>query len=214
MSKKLHCPFSTDYSAIPDDAQIIILAIKDAVVEEIAGKLNAGDKLVVHVSGSLRLDAVMKASKNYGVFYPLQSFLKERKVNFREIPICIEANNAKSGELLKILGSSISNNVQLIDSEKRKTLHVAAVFACNFSNHLYAIAEVLLQQKGLSFDMLVPLVTETAKRTKLKSPRLLQTGPAARGDKKIILEHLEYLKNLPDYMKIYELMTRSIESDK
>jgi predicted short-subunit dehydrogenase-like oxidoreductase (DUF2520 family) len=155
------------------------------------------------------MDILKSAAKNYGVFYPLQTFSKNKKADFKTIPICLEANNTSTLKVIQSLGKSISNNVRTINSEQRKVVHLSAVFACNFTNHFYAIASDILASKKLSLDILKPLIEETANKIKNNSPAKMQTGPAIRGDKKTMNAHLKLLEN-KEYKKLYKLMSESI----
>jgi len=176
----------------------------------LAKELNFKDKLVVHTSGSLPMDVLKEVSSNFGVFYPLQTFSKSRKADFKSIPICIEANTADNENHLVDLGTSISGNVQHINSEERKILHLAAVFACNFPNYMYTIAEQILARNKLDFNFLKPLIEETAAKVQTIDPHNAQTGPAKRGDKIIMNQHLELLKDSPGFKDIYKLISSEI----
>jgi predicted short-subunit dehydrogenase-like oxidoreductase (DUF2520 family) len=210
LAKKINAKAITDLKLLNDDAIIYIIAVKDDAIEKTAKHLSLKDKIVVHTSGSISLNILKKSSKNFGVFYPLQTFSKEKKVDFKNIPICIEGNNKATSTTLNYFAKSISNNVQSINSEQRKTIHLAAVFACNFSNHLYTIAETILKKNKLSLDLLKPLIEETANKIKNNSPATMQTGPAIRGDKKTMNAHLKLLSNKKEYKQIYTLLSKSI----
>jgi len=151
-----------------------------------------------------------KSENNCGVFYPLQTFSKNQKINFKDVPICIEANNKKTLNILSNLAKSVSNNIYFTNSEQRKSLHLAAVFACNFTNHLYSISENILKKENIDFEILKPLIIETANKIKNHSPLEMQTGPAIRNDKEIIKEHLKLLKRNKTEQNIYKLLTENI----
>lgn len=204
--------FTDDLGKLRSDADIFIIAVKDGVLPEIAAKVNVGKRLVVHTSGSMDMEVLKNTSVNYGVFYPLQSFSKKIKVDVSGVPILIEANKAGNERILFRLASAITGkkNIHRMNSAKRKTVHLAAVFVNNFSNHLYAIADELLKDKGVPFDILKPLIIETAKKIQHNPPLKMQTGPAKRGDRKIISEHLKMLESNPSYKKIYSLISKSI----
>ena len=215
LSKKLSCGFTTDIKKISNEAGIYIIAIKDDEIKNLSLPLSKREgmknKILVHTSGSLPMNIFRNTSQiNVGVFYPLQTFSKNRAIDLSNIPICIEANNKPTEKKLLALARTISKNVHIINSGKRKTLHVAAVFANNFTNHLYAVAEDILKKEKLSFDILKPLIQETVDKIKNSSPSKMQTGPAIRGDKKIIKEHLSFLSSSPLHRKIYKLLTESI----
>ena len=148
--------------------------------------------------------------ENFGVFYPVQTFSKTRNLDFSKIPICIEANSITLENELLELAKILSSSACVIDSEKRKFLHLSAVFASNFSNHMYDIAAEILSQKDISFDLLKPLIDETAQKAIDTGARNAQTGPAVRNDQKIIQNHIEMLKNQPEFEKIYRFVSESI----
>lgn len=199
-----------DAKKINPDADIYIIAIKDDALAGITKKIKLKNKIIVHTSGSTAMNVLKGSSKNYGVFYPLQTFSKNKKINFKTVPVCLEANNKETFKTLQQLASSISGNIQKVNSDQRKALHVAAVFACNFSNHLYTIAEQILSENKLSFDLLKPLIMETADKIKNNSAVKMQTGPAVRGDKKIMDSHLKMLSGNKEYRQLYKLLSRSI----
>lgn len=215
-ASKLAHSLDSDYTNSPEKidttADIYIIAVNDDSIIEVGKQLKLNDKIVVHTSGSVEMNVLKLVSKNIGVFYPLQTFSKNNKVDFSVIPICIEANNAATIKVLQTIAKSISNNVQKIDSEQRKTIHLAAVFACNFSNHLYSIASNILESANISFDVLKPLIEETAKKIKNISPVEAQTGPAVRHDIKTINNHLKMLSGNKEYQQLYKLISKNITS--
>lgn len=190
-----------------EEADIYLICAKDDAVEYLAQEIPYKNKLVAHTSGSLPL---LDVSKNNGVFYPLQTFSKEVPVDFSEIPICLEASDENSLKLLQSLAKKISKKTYRISTEQRKALHLAAVFACNFTNHLYAIAEEICTENKVSFEILHALITETARKACLASPQGIQTGPAVRNDIKTIKRHLKQLEN-SNFKEIYTLLTESIQ---
>ena len=187
-------------------ADIYLIAISDDAIASFSQKIPFKNVLTVHTSGAVPLQVITAEKK--GVFYPLQSISKSKKINFKKVPICIEASSKKDRKLLKKLAKSISDKVYKIDSEQRKNLHVAAVFVNNFVNHLYAIAEEICVEKNVPFKILQPLIKETAKKTEKLSPYQAQTGPAKRRDKKTIAKHVKLLNE--EQQKIYKLLTSSI----
>ncbi|WP_394340131.1 Rossmann-like and DUF2520 domain-containing protein [Marixanthomonas spongiae] len=201
-------PFTSEISEIKE-ADIYIIAIPDDAIADFSSTLPFNDKMVVHTSGSLPMQALDGKNKK-GVFYPLQTFTKDKKVNFNEIPICIEAEEKADLQLLETLGKRISNHVAQISSEDRKTLHLAAVFVNNFVNYMYHISEDILKENNLDFELLKPLIAETANKIRTLSPQQAQTGPAKRNDVKTIENHLHLLKDSP-YKKVYEQMTEAIK---
>lgn len=195
---------------LSSDTDLFLIAVNDDRIESVAGSLPHRNKLTVHTSGATDIDVF--ASYDFtgtGVFYPLQSLSADDPVNFSNIPLCIEGNNEFHTELLLELGRQLSEQVVKVSSEHRKILHLAAVFANNFTNHLYAIAGELLAEHDLSFDMLKPLITRTAEKVQNASPLSRQTGPAIRNDTAIMEKHVNMLKN-EAYKELYKLFNKSI----
>lgn len=189
------------------DADIYIIAISDNSISDFSSRLNLQGRLVVHTSGSVPMND-LNGDFNKGVFYPLQTFTKGKKIKFKNIPLCIETENKEDLILLKKLASEISNNVRLINSEERSKLHLAAVYVNNFVNHLYHIGNKICSENKISFDILYPLIIETAHKIKYISPKKAQTGPAKRNDSKIIKKHLSKLPS--NQKEIYSILTHSI----
>ena len=190
-----------------EEADIYILAVSDNAISELSSALNLKNKLVVHTSGSMAMGE-LKSSSNKGVFYLLQTFSKEREINFSTVPICIEAETKKDLQLLEVLAKSISKNVYHINSIQRKSLHVAAVFVNNFVNHLYHIGQEICEENKVPFEILLPLIKETADKITTLTPFEAQTGPAKRNDTKTIEKHKTMLTK--NQQKIYTLLTESI----
>lgn len=210
LAKKLGAKPITDIRKLNTNADIYILAIKDDAIRSIAEKIKLKDKLIVHTSGSTDTTVLRKSSENYGAFYPLQTFSKNKSVNFNAVPLFIEASNKASEKKLLELAGHLSRIVHVANSEKRKIIHLAAVFANNFSNHMYVIAESILKKNKIPFEVLIPLIEETVNKVKFNGPAKMQTGPAIRGDKKIMKEHLRMLAKDKLSKKIYRLVSKSI----
>ncbi len=189
------------------DADIYILAVSDNVISELSLALNLNDKLVVHTSGSMAMEELRSVS-NKGVFYLLQTFSNEREIDFSTVPICIEAETDEDLHLLETLAKSMSKNCYRINSNQRKSLHVAAVFVNNFVNHLYHIGHEICEQNKVPFEILLPLILETANKITTLSPLEAQTGPAKRSDTKTIEKHTTMLTK--NQQEIYTLLTKSI----
>ncbi|WP_437395633.1 Rossmann-like and DUF2520 domain-containing protein [Flagellimonas lutimaris] len=204
-----HSNISNDFDNITD-ADVYLIAVKDDAITEVSNYLANKKGIVVHTSGATDLNAIK--SKNRGVFYPLQTFTKGKTVDFGSIPICIEAEEKNSLETLRNLAKSISKNVHHIDSEQRKKLHLAAVFVNNFTNYLYSVGEELCLEEGLSFDLLKPLILETAEKVWTMSPKEAQTGPARRNDIKSMESHLKLL-NKKEHITLYKLLSQAIKQD-
>ncbi|PTS94308.1 DUF2520 domain-containing protein [Pedobacter sp. HMWF019] len=197
---------------IDRNADIYIIAVKDDAIAEIAGTLNGVAGLIVHTSGATSIDVFKSAEiKHFGVLYPLQTFSKSKAVDFSKIPLCIEAGTAESQVLLKGIAKAISPLIYEVSSADRKLLHLAAVFACNFTNHLYHLGQEILEQSQLSFDLLRPLILETAEKVQTALPYDVQTGPAVRDDKQTLEKHLELLQDMPELAEIYKTLSKSIK---
>jgi len=210
MAGTISSEYTTSASEIDKTADIYIVALKDSAFDEVLSQINFENKLVVHCSGSLPLLVLEKYSENIGVFYPLQTFSKDREVNFKEIPVFIESNTVKNDELLLQIARKISGSVTVIDSERRKMLHISAVFACNFVNYFYSVAADILKSTDIPFDVLKPLILETARKVQEMHPEKAQTGPAVRFDENIINSHLNELKAFDDYRQLYNTISKSI----
>ena len=167
----------------------------------------------VHTAGSIPMNIFSSFTENYGVFYPLQTFSKTRDVDFSRIPVFIEGKNDEIVSSLKETAEKITSDVRDADSGQRKELHLAAVFACNFTNHMYAIAAKLIEDKGLAFDSIRPLIAETAAKIEEIEPYKAQTGPAIRYDEGVINKHLALLQN-DTFKDIYSLLSKSIHEFK
>ncbi len=202
--------FTDDISKI-EAADVYIMAVPDDAIASFSEELPFQNKLVVHTSGGVAIDKLSQKNRG-GIFYPLQTFSKQRKVDFHNIPICIEANTTSDLELLAKLGVMISENVVEISSEKRAKLHLAAVFVNNFTNHLYKIGNDITKEENLPFDLLKPLILETAAKIETLSPKEAQTGPAKRNDIKTIEKHLHLLEGNP-HRKLYEVFTQKLKEE-
>jgi predicted short-subunit dehydrogenase-like oxidoreductase (DUF2520 family) len=186
------------------------VALKDSAFEEVLPQINFQNKLLVHCSGSMPLSCLENYSENIGVFYPLQTFSKDREVDFAEIPVFVEANSPENEKKLVQMAEKISGRASVLNSEKRLNLHISAVFACNFVNHFYTIAAEVLKSKEIPFEVLNPLILETARKVQNLEPVLAQTGPAVRFDENVISKHLDALQEFPEFQKLYELVSESI----
>ena len=189
-------------------ADIYIIAVSDDAIPSFSESLPFTNKLVVHTSGSVSMGALSDRNRK-GVFYPLQTFSKNSDIFFSEIPICIETSDESDISFLKTMGKCISNSVLEITSEKREKLHLSAVIVNNFVNYLYQVGNELLEEQSLPFDLLKPLILETANKIKNLTPIEAQTGPAKRNDKKTIEKHLHLLKDSPN-KEIYQNITNAI----
>lgn len=206
----LDCNVASTLDFSESNSELFIIAISDTAIEGVALELLIPENaLVVHTAGSIPMEVLQKFP-HYGVLYPLQTLTKEKGLDFSEVPFGIEASDDKSYQKLDVLAHTLSKNVQAITSAQRKVLHIAAVIACNFTNHLFSISEAILKKENLEFALLTPLIKETVEKALTIGPQKAQTGPALRGDEKVILQHLEYLKEQPELQELYTLMTNQI----
>jgi predicted short-subunit dehydrogenase-like oxidoreductase (DUF2520 family) len=201
---------TSDYSQL-QVADVYIIAVSDDAIAEVSSQLPFENQLVVHTSGTVDLDT-LHAKNRKGVFYPLQTFSKNKAVDFKTIPLCLEAQNETDLQLLKKIAHSISNAIYEINSEQRKALHVSAVFVNNFVNHLYQIGNEICEDNQIPFDILKPLIQETANKIVTLSPKEAQTGPAKRNDLKTIAAHEQFLTD-ENQATIYKLLTQSIQNN-
>ena len=190
-------------------ADIYILAITDSAISTVSAAINQMKGIVAHTSGSVSLNTIQ--AKRKAVFYPLQTFTKNKSVDFQKIPICIEAESKDDLYKLEILAISISSVVHEISSKQRRKIHLSAVLVNNFTNHLYHWANDICSENNIPFKLLQPLIQETVNKIEYLSPREAQTGPARRDDVETMRHHLEQLKD-PLQKKIYQLLSESIKN--
>jgi predicted short-subunit dehydrogenase-like oxidoreductase (DUF2520 family) len=209
LARMIGCNYVTKPEKITSEADVYLISVSDMVMGDVLKEINFNNKLIAHTAGSIPMNELAAYSSSFGVFYPLQTFSKYRDVVFSRIPMCIEANTPENEKILIDLASLISKDVRIISSEQRKQLHLAAVFACNFVNHMYAIAHEIVQEKDIPFEILRPLIAETAAKINKMTPRAAQTGPAVRKDKNIMNEHIEMLKD-SRLKKLYNSVSDSI----
>ena len=212
LALQVEADYTTDLKELTGDAKLYIVSLKDAAFVELLPQIAEGKEhaLLVHTAGSIPMSVWEGHTQRYGVFYPMQTFSKQREVKFDEVPFFIEAKTAEDVALLKAIAATLSDHVYEASSEQRKSLHLAAVFICNFTNHMYALAADLLEKYQLPFNVMLPLIDETARKVHELAPRDAQTGPAVRYDKNVIENHLAMLADLPALQEIYKLMSKSI----
>jgi predicted short-subunit dehydrogenase-like oxidoreductase (DUF2520 family) len=195
----------------PDSAGIIIVAVPDHELKNVLYKLNCRpETLVVHTAGSIGIDVFPEQIKRKGIFYPLQTFSKDRKVIFKDLPFLLESSDKHSSEILEDLAESIGGEVHFVGYEHRRMLHLAAVFVCNFTNHMLTVGKEVALKAGFTFEILEPLIKETISKAIANGPENSQTGPAVRNDQNTVEKHLDLLSFSPELQKIYAEMTRSI----
>ena len=206
ISEQFSIPFSTETLA---DADLYIISVSDSSIAEVSSLIKNENALVTHTSGSVSREA-LSGNFRKSVFYPLQTFSKSKNLDYSKIPFFIDAENENDEEILKNLASKISKNVMLANDEKRKYIHLTAVFACNFVNHLYARAKEISDSQGIPFDYFLPLIDETTQKVRELEPKLAQTGPAIRNDEKVLKLH-ESLLTDEEKLKIYKTLNESIK---
>ncbi len=211
---------TTDLNFSESQAKLFILAVSDDAIPTVAEKLVLPENsILAHTSGSFPLSELSRLMEVHhdlpvetAVFYPLMTFSKNSSVDFKKTPICIEAHNETIGKRLIEVGKKISNVVYTVNTAERKTLHLAAVFSCNFTNHMFSLAKEILDESDLEFSLIEPLIKATVAKALLSEhPADVQTGPAVRGDMKTIKAHLQLLNENNDLTKVYQTMTQSIQ---
>ena len=206
ISSEFNIPFSTDQL---EDAEFYIIAVSDSAVENVSELIKNENTLVAHTSGSLPME-ILKGNYRKASFYPLQTFSKTKNLEYSKIPFFIEAENQIDEKSLFELASIISENVETSDYEKRKYIHLTAVFACNFVNHLFARAKEISDSQDLDFNYFIPLIDETVEKIHHLEPKSAQTGPAVRGDERVLKLHEVLIKD-EEHRKIYNTMNESIK---
>ncbi|MDD4608825.1 MAG: F420-dependent NADP oxidoreductase [Bacteroidaceae bacterium] len=214
LAQRVGAASTTTLTAIDSTADLYIVSLKDSALiarlDEIAAIHPTG--FFVHTAGSIAMDIWEDKVAHYGVFYPMQTFSKERLVDFSEIPLFLEASDAAHLLLLQQLAHRLTSKVYLANSLQRKYLHLSAVFACNFANQMYAISAHLLEKHQLPFDVMLPLIDETARKVHTLSPLAAQTGPAVRYDENVIQMQSALLQEEPLLQTIYEKMSQQIHT--
>ena len=211
LANKVNAKPITNYHEFDPTADILIFALNDSVLPEIVNQIQFSGQLALHTSGSLSMDVFKGKTDHYGVLYPLQTFSKFRKINFYEVPLLIEACTPKDLANLQMFASSLCARTVHASSSQRKQVHLSAVFASNFVNHMYAIGGDLAKKSGFTFDILKPIILESAlKAIESGDPLASQTGPAVRKNTEIMAKHLEMLSESPNMQKIYTFVSNSI----
>ena len=202
----------SDMSAVRADADLYVVSVKDSALAELIPALCKGKetKVFLHTAGSIPMDVFQGMALHYGVLYPMQTFSKQREVDFSQIPCFIEANDEHALQQIGDVAHQVSSRVYHLASEDRKYLHLSAVFACNFVNHCYALSQEILKDHGIPFDVMLPLIDETAAKVHELDPKEAQTGPAVRYDENVLRAQGALLKSNPQMKDIYDRMSMSI----
>lgn len=211
LANTLGCSFTTSFESIAKGADVYFVSLKDSALAEHAGEIvkDREDALFVHTAGSMPLDSL--PCERRGVLYPMQTFSKSNEVDFEAIPTFIEASSDGDLKIIEQVAKALSNKVYVLSSEDRKYLHLSAVFCCNFANHCFALGEKLLKEHGgVPFEVMLPLIDETARKLHSVTPRESQTGPAARWDTNVMDKQMAMLDENPEMKDIYALMSKSI----
>jgi predicted short-subunit dehydrogenase-like oxidoreductase (DUF2520 family) len=208
--QKWAVPATSEWTDLPGNANVYVYAVSDNALPELLARELAPQAIHIHTAGSVGLDVFGDYKPKHGVLYPLQTFSKSKSLNFKDVPLFVEASSPEIHQVLKSLALLLSEKVYRVNSEQRCQLHLAAVFACNFVNHFYAIADELIRESNLPFDVLKPLIAETASKIDVLTPKEAQTGPAVRGDTSVMDKHIRLLENYPELKDMYEIMSKSI----
>ncbi|PLX20815.1 MAG: DUF2520 domain-containing protein [Salinivirgaceae bacterium] len=209
LAKKYRIKATSDIKKIKSD--IIIIATTDSSIKTVSESLQLSkDQIVLHTAGSISINVLTQSHKNAGVLYPLQTFTRNKEVDLKNVPFCIEASNKNTYSQVKELAELLSNNITELTSEQRLALHTAAVFTNNFTNLMYTIGNDILTSHNIDFNLLRPLISETAKKAISNQPEKIQTGPALRDDIKTIQAHKDMLKG--EQLEMYELLTKWIKN--
>ena len=211
IATELYTSFTTNFVHVNQKADIYIVSVSDDAIPEICAQLKLSNQLVVHTSGSTPQSVFEGHFKNYGVLYPFQTFSKYRQLDFSHVPLFIESNSPENQKRLSELAGRLSHKTFEISSGIRSRIHLAAVFACNFSNHMYKIAEYILSNENIDFSVIMPLINETVAKLSDMKPGDAQTGPAIRNDKYLMEKHLKMLEKEPLLKEIYGILSSSIQ---
>ncbi len=195
---------------VADDVDVCIIAISDNAIVEVCNHISLTKALLLHTAGAVSIDVLQQAAVNYGVLWPIYSIVKNNLPDTRNIPTVFETNTVNNIPLLSAVAQSFTDVLYEADGDKRKTLHVAAVFSNNFTNHLFSIAERICKEKNLPFALLLPIIQQTVSRIENTSPALQQTGPAKRGDIVTQTNHLQLLENQENWVEVYKAISASI----
>ena len=210
LAKIVKTSWTTNLQSLNKEGDIYIFALKDSILSETLNKIDIPNALFVHTAGSINISVFASKSNPHGVIYPLQTFSKSKEIDFNQVPLFIEGNNEETTNLLLSIAGKLSNKCFEIDSEKRLKLHLSAVFACNFANYMYTVADKIVKETELGFDILKPLIVETADKIRILSPKDAQTGPAVRLDTDVMEKHSKLLVNEPQLLELYTLISQEI----
>lgn len=203
-----------DPAEVPDDADFYLMAVSDGAIAELASKFSGSKGIWMHTAGAVPLEVLEAHFGECGVLYPLQTFSAQRELTMDEVPFLVEGSSPGVEEKILRLAVSISAKVVEMNSEERLRMHLVAVFANNFSNHMVSIATRLLEENGGDFSLLEPILKETFLKMYETGPEKAQTGPALRGDEETMKKHLNLLKGHADWASLYALISQDIKKTK
>lgn len=209
------CNAVSDWSDVVTDADIYIVSVKDDALPSVIGELckHCSHGVFIHTAGTMSMRLFEGKAERYGVMYPMQTFSKEKEVCFRTVPCFVEASDEKTLNVILAFAKLLSDNVHELKETDRKWLHIAAVFACNFTNVCNTMAAKILERHGLDYDVMLPLLDETVAKLHKMHPSDAQTGPASRGDKVVVGKHLDMLKDDTELYDVYRLLSTCINHD-
>ncbi len=211
LAGRLGTDWTSDAGKLDPKADVLFFCISDRAIAELLCRIELKKKVtMIHTAGSIPADVFKGIVSDYGVMYPVMTFSRQRSLDFSTVPLCIEGNSQKSTALLEEMAGRLSGRIYRVDSAHRKILHLAGVFSSNFTNHMYRLSREVLQSGGLEFELLKPLILETASKVLEMDPADAQTGPASRNDATVVKDHIELLKDHPELQKIYTFVSDSI----
>ncbi|CAN5574743.1 DUF2520 domain-containing protein [soil metagenome] len=213
LSHLLHAKWKSDLHQMEGNADCYFVCLQDNAIASVITEFPVKFKMLIHTSGSISIDVFKNYEGDFGVFYPVQTIKKDITPDWKNTPVCIEANDRQSLKTLQLIAASISKKIYPLNSEQRLNLHLAAVFANNFSNACFSMSEEITKASGLPFDLLRPLILSTALNVQQTSPVKVQTGPAKRNDLKVLKKHQALLDESPELLKIYRLLSRYISEE-
>ena len=209
LASKVDAEAISDLALLKTNSDFYLIAVSDNAISSIVEEMKPVSGIVAHTAGSVPISLLGKFI-SYGSFYPFQTFTKEREIDIKDVPFFIEGNSPETEQQLYDIASLISNRVDKVDEKKRFVLHLSGVFACNFVNHLYAVSQDILEESGLDFSYIEPLINETMRKAIDVKPYSAQTGPARRNDTNVMQFHIDKLKENKSHHDLYKLISESI----
>jgi len=212
LAGKLGVDWTTDAGGLNPEAGILLFCVSDTAISKLLRHIELKNVMMIHTAGSVASDVFKGMVREYGVLYPVMTFSKQREVDFSTIPVCIEGSTSQSTAFLEKMAGRMCGHVFRMDSERRRMLHLAGIIASNFSNHMYSLSREMMLSEGMDFNLLKPLILETASKVMEMDPAVAQTGPASRNDRFVLQEHIALLKGHPELQKLYTFVSESIRN--